>query len=184
MIRQASYRSARSAGFTLIELMVTIAIAAVLLMIAIPSFQGVALTSQLRTLSNDLLASARVARSEAIKRNTVVTLCPSADGQACANGGGWEQGWIIACRTTDNVNCQAAGPNWLVIQNQQAAASGMRVSPGGNVTQLRFQPTGVGATAAAFTICRASPLGSQERVVTVDATGRAWVRKTANGVCT
>jgi type IV fimbrial biogenesis protein FimT len=157
-------------GFTLIEMMVTLAVAAILSMIAVPSFRNASLSSQLRSSANDFLATANFARSEAIKRGTAVTMCVSTDGSSCA-AGGWEQGWIVLSGTT-------------VLQHESAAPSGFKMSATGSVANLSFQPIGVGATPATLTVCRATPtVGSQERVVTLDATGRAWLRITTNGVC-
>jgi type IV fimbrial biogenesis protein FimT len=156
-------------GFTLIEAMITITLMAVLLALAVPSFRDAGLSSQLRGSANDLVASAHLARSEAIKRNAVVTLCMSSDGASCTNSGGWEQGWLVWSGTP--------------LQRQTAAPTGLKITAGG-ITSLSFQPTGAGATAAAFTVCRTTPsAGHEERVVTIDATGRPWVRRTTNAAC-
>jgi type IV fimbrial biogenesis protein FimT len=156
-------------GFTLIELMVTISVMAILLMIAVPSFQDATLGSKLGSYANNLVAGAHLARSEAIKRNRAVTLCVSSNGTDCATGG-WEQGWIV--RATDGT----------VIQRQQALPAGLKITGGAN--SLVFQPSGVGATAATFTVCRATPtVGAQERVVEITATGRPGVKKTTTGSC-
>jgi type IV fimbrial biogenesis protein FimT len=77
-------------GFTLIELMVTISIMAILLMIAVPSFQNATLGSKLSSFANGLVASAHLARSEAIKRNADVTLCVSNSDGTDGGSGGWE----------------------------------------------------------------------------------------------
>jgi type IV fimbrial biogenesis protein FimT len=160
----------RHRGFTLIEMMITIAVFTILAMIAVPSFRDASLSSQLRAVANDFVASSNLARSEAIKRGTAVTLCVSTDGASCA-AGGWEQGWIVVSGTT-------------VLQHESAAPSGFKLSAAGSAATLSFQPIGVGATAATLTVCRATPTaGSQERVVTLDATGRAWLRITSTGVC-
>lgn len=170
-------------GFTLIELMVTIAVLAILLGIAAPSFNDVSLSSKLSSHANNLIASINMARSEAIKRNVRVTLCASADGTDCATSGGWEQGWVVKYDASNN-SCNASSPDWKVIHRQQAASSGLKISETNSVRSLCFDPTGVGATAATLTLCRATPsVGSQERVVSVTATGRASVRKTTAGAC-
>jgi len=164
-------RKPSNRGFTMIEMMVSIAVLVILAMIAVPSFREASLSSQLRSAANDFIASANFARSEAIKRGNAVTLCVSADGLSCGTGG-WEQGWIVLSGTN-------------VLQHESAAPNGFKVSAAGSVATLIFQPIGVGATAATLTVCRATPtVGSQERVVTVDATGRAWLKVTTNGVCT
>lgn len=84
-----------SRGFTLIELMVSIAVLAILLGIAAPSFRSMTATSDLRGVSNELITTLAQARSEAIKRGGRVTVCMSADGATCTATGGWEQGWIM-----------------------------------------------------------------------------------------
>ena len=163
-------RTPRHRGFTLIEMMVTLTVLVILSMIAVPSFRDASLSSQLRSSANNFIATANFARSEAIKRGTAVTMCVSTDGATCA-AGGWEQGWIVLSGTT-------------VLQHKSAAPSGFKVSAVGSVASLSFQPIGVGATPATLTVCRATPtVGSQERVVTLDATGRAWLRVTTNGAC-
>lgn len=156
-------------GVTLVELMVTISVLAILLAIAVPSFTEIILSSRLRSHANDFVATAILARGEAIKRNTVVTLCASSNGTSCA--GSWEEGWIVLAGTT-------------VIHRQQALPAGMKMTGSGGIGSINFPPTGVGVTPATLTVCRATPnAGSQERVISVGATGRAAVTKTATGVC-
>lgn len=182
--RPAWLRAAGIRGFTLIELMISIAILAILLGIAVPSFNDAALGSKLGSHANKLVASAYVARSEAIKRNVSVTLCASANGADCASTGGWEQGWVVKCRTTDNLVCNAGGSGWLVIHREQAAASGLKITEASAKRVLDFASTGVGAEAATLTVCRATPTeGNQERVVTITLTGRAYVTRTTAGSC-
>jgi type IV fimbrial biogenesis protein FimT len=151
-------------------MMIAITVAGILLMIAVPSFRNASLSSQLRSAANDFIASTNFSRSEAIKRGAAVTMCVSTDGSSCA-AGGWEQGWIVLSGTT-------------VLQHESAAPNGFKMSATGSIATLSFQPIGVGVTPATLTVCRATPsVGSQERVVTLDATGRAWLKITTNGVC-
>jgi type IV fimbrial biogenesis protein FimT len=82
-------------GFTLVELMVTISVLAVLMAVGIPSFQGVIASSRVTTATNDFMATLAQARSNAIRRGARVTVCKSADGATCVTTGGWEQGWIM-----------------------------------------------------------------------------------------
>jgi type IV fimbrial biogenesis protein FimT len=158
----------------MIELLITVVVMAILMAIAIPSFRNASLGSQLAAAANNLLASVQLARSEAIKRNTAMTLCASADGASCAGSGGWEQGWIIIIDPADPAS---------VLQRQQGLPDKYLVSQAGGTAPISFQPIGVGATAASFTVCRDDPDGSQERVVTVSATGSARVTITNTGSC-
>jgi len=82
-------------GVTLIEVMITVAILAILAAIAAPSFSDMIVRNRLSTLSNELMVALQYARSEAINRRGTVSLCPSnATGNGC-NAGGWENGWIV-----------------------------------------------------------------------------------------
>lgn len=89
--------SIRRRGFTIVELLVTVSIAAILLAVAVPSFQTMIVESRLTTQVNDMVGALNIARSEAIKRNASVSLCraSSATAAACAGAAGAWQHWII-----------------------------------------------------------------------------------------
>lgn len=93
-MKQIILNSRRLAGFTIIELMLTIAVAAAILIQGVPSFQGLMERNQLTSNINQFISSLSLARSEAIRRNQRVALCPSNNGSVCA-GSGYENGWII-----------------------------------------------------------------------------------------
>jgi type IV fimbrial biogenesis protein FimT len=90
---RATQISPPARGFTLPELLVTIAVASILLGIAVPSFSGLIVDNRLTTQANDLVSAINFARSEAIKRNRTVSLCraSSTAATACvASAGEWE----------------------------------------------------------------------------------------------
>lgn len=120
-------------GFTLVELMVTLTVAAILAMIAVPSFRDTIRRNRVTSASNALLADLTYARGEAINRGQIVTLCPSTTGTGCAGGTNWSGGWmaytyppgtasINAAYTTGNLSLRAAtAQNGVSVWAGQAA---------------------------------------------------------------
>ncbi|ENA33281.1 MULTISPECIES: GspH/FimT family pseudopilin [Pseudomonas] len=83
-------------GFTLIELMVTVAVLAIVLTIAVPSFSNLIQSSRTNALVNELNGTLQIARSEALKRRKNVIVCRRNEaGTACDNGTDWSNGWLI-----------------------------------------------------------------------------------------
>jgi prepilin-type N-terminal cleavage/methylation domain len=171
-------------GFSLIELMVALAIMSVLLGFALPAFQSMSLSANLRSNANTLVASAQLARSEAIKRNAVVQLCVSGDGATCGSGG-WEKGWIVLASDNTVLHAEPALDDGYVVTATKEGTSTA-------VTTLRFPSSGVGlklnaetdSATAEFRLCRLTPtVGEQERKVRVSTTGRTSVDKTNEGTC-
>lgn len=83
-------------GFTLIELMVTVAVLAIIAAIGVPSLQGFIASSRLRSTTHDLYSALQTARMEAIRRNARVTVCKAnATLTNCNNSGTWNGGWLV-----------------------------------------------------------------------------------------
>ena len=94
------YRTATAGGFTLVELMITVAVIAVGLTFAVPAFTNFIRNNQMISQSNDFLVSLTFARSEALKRGRPTAVCatddPAATPPSCSgNGAGWENGWLV-----------------------------------------------------------------------------------------
>ncbi|MDE2498397.1 MAG: GspH/FimT family pseudopilin, partial [Xanthomonadaceae bacterium] len=83
-------------GFTLTELLVTIAIAGILAMIGAPAMGGLLARTRDASTEAAVANTLRHARSAAIMRNTRVLVCPSRDGRQCNPGDDWQHGWLIA----------------------------------------------------------------------------------------
>lgn len=89
-------RTAAQNGFTLIELMIVIVIAAILLAIAVPSFQSLIKRNNVDSLQSRLGSALATARTEAASRNRLVTICASTNQTACStNAADWAEGWIV-----------------------------------------------------------------------------------------
>lgn len=94
----------RQRGFTLIELVVTMSVVAILLTIGIPSFRYVTSSNRTSGEINDLLGSMQLARAEAMRQGQTVTICASQDHATCSGQSTWNTGWIIFAGTGNPSN--------------------------------------------------------------------------------
>lgn len=122
------------AGFTLVELMVTLVVIGILAIVAVPSVSALISNGRVAGQTEELVASVQLARAEAVRRNTRVTLCPSTDGTTCAATATWA-GWIV--HGMDNT---LATPADEVIRNN---ASSGAVVVSGPTAGLMFRPSGL-----------------------------------------
>lgn len=95
-LRQCAPRlpRANSSGFTLIELMVVVALVAILLALATPAYRNMQVRNAIRALVNDYTLSVYFARTEAVRQNSPVTICPSTNGATCTNSS-IDGGWVV-----------------------------------------------------------------------------------------
>lgn len=95
--------SAHAKGFSLVELMVAITVAAVLMVYAVPNLRNAIRRNNVSSGSNTLLAAVSYARAEAISRSVHVSICPSTDGASCsATSTDYAAGWLIYAYTPGN----------------------------------------------------------------------------------
>lgn len=177
----------KQCGATLLELIVALAVAAILLTIAVPAFSGLVHETRLRSASDALIASLHVARSEAIKRGQRVVLCPAPAGDACAATGGWHQGWLVFHDANNNAQ-RDAGESMVLVHPPLPA--GMRVtSKGSTAGYISYTPAGdtqqvSGAwQAGTLTLCHVSASPDSARQVVIYRTGRPRTAKTSLATC-
>lgn len=139
-----AYRLERTGqrGFTLVELMVTLAVVAIVALIAVPGMQGLVNNSRSTGMAGEMTASLQLARSEAIRRNSPVTVCGTADGTTCAANTSWGR-WIVIG------NDNAAGTTDVIRDNTVTGS----VQLTGPDTGIQFNPSGLIEAQATLTVC-------------------------------
>lgn len=159
-------------GFTLVELMVTVAVLAILITLAVPSFRDLLSNSRSASLTNELLFSLKLARSESIKRGVRTALCPRKDGDApvCSTSvDDWTNGWVARVAEGCVDDCEV-----LHDSRQGIPSHAVRY----NQTQVSFDRSGrlLGSVGGTFTVCDAK-VGSSGRQVVLSGTGRTRLVK-------
>lgn len=157
-------------GFTLVELIVTIAVAAILVTVAVPSFRVFVQNSRISTQTNDLISDISLARSEAIKSGANASLCTSTVGTSCDGGGSWTIG-RLAWTDTNNNNALDAGE---IRRFRELATGGNALYISVATDPLTFTNRGApsGGGALIFSVCdsRGNAFG---RDVTINPLGQA-----------
>ncbi|WP_333677957.1 GspH/FimT family pseudopilin [Dyella sp.] len=184
-------------GFSLIELMVTLGVMAILLVMASPMITTTLEKNNVSSATNSLLASINYARAEAIGRGTYVSMCPTTDGRTCTTSTDYDTGWLIYAYTSSPV-AQAAYDSTKsnnILLRYITARSGVSIQAG-NTKILTFGPQGEmkpDNTPSAFDICyqQASSGTAQSTsevpgvLLTLESSGNAFNQTLAAGAaCT
>lgn len=125
-------------GFSLLELMVVMAIAGILMAVAVPGFIATIRNSRLSSQTNEFIYALKFARTEALKRNIPVTVCRSSNQTSCTTAGtaNWENGWIIFAEnagTLGTLNGAVTVAAGTTLTTPILRASDNRVIPAGTV---------------------------------------------------
>ena len=179
-------------GFTLVELMIAVAVATLLLMVASPSVQQSINNSRLSTASAELTGAIQVARAEAIRRNRRVTLCRSADGSSCDAATGDWTGWMVFVDLDAN---GVRGTNEAIIKTGTFDASltvksSVAIADQGELIAFRGDglartSNGLSSLSAAISVCMPTLRPAENaRDVRIAAGSRTVVaRRNALGAC-
>ncbi|MCF7222795.1 GspH/FimT family pseudopilin [Marilutibacter chinensis] len=147
-------RTTRPAGFTLLELIIAMAVAALLAVSVLPAMGGIAERGRNAELAHRLTASLALARISAIRTGTPVSLCPSSDGRHCRGDNAWNDGWLVF--SDPQRNGEPAAPS-AIIESSGGAGTGLMVSTTGGRTRVTYDAWGWSAgTNTTFRVCSAN----------------------------
>ena len=145
------YQHSSERGFTLVELMVTLSIAAILMTMAVPSFTTITQNSRLTTQANQFVAAMNLARSEAVKRNAAINVT--------ANGGNWTTGWTVT-----------VAADGTEVRRFEALAGDSTLTSAGGVASFQYQASGRVSAADILNLCDGRT-GETGRKITIVTTG-------------
>lgn len=145
-------------GFTIIELMIAIAVLAVMAAVALPALQPLILNNRISSATNMLLGVTQFARSEAVKQRRQITICPSTDMTTCTADTAWHQGIVVL-----------EGNN--VLRTVSPASTGVQILSA--ATQLNYQPNGrINGADPMFSVQDDRGVNASSRVVCINLIGQ------------
>lgn len=185
------HRLSHSSGFTLTELVIALAIAAILLTLAAPNMSSFIRNNRITSETNTLIAHVNLARSEATKRNVVVALCRKNPDPTKQNppecGGGtandWTSGWLVYATTSTTVDADFTFATDTLLKDEPTITNGVTVTSDadGNL-RIGYLPNGQLTVAANNTTLSYSVCDDRNEAhgknITILASGRPSLTKT------
>lgn len=171
----------RSKGFTLLELIIIIAILAISMAFAAPALSTLISNERISSSVNDFVAALQYAKTEAASRVNPVTICKrNTDGDGCVAGGDWSAGWIVFSDPNGNASVDAGEP--VLLRHEALDA---RITFGGTAgvaTSITYRPSGTSSVnnTEVLIICDDRGFADSARGVLVTITGRGNVMKASD----
>ena len=166
------------AGMTLPEMLITLSVFAILIAIAAPSLKDMLADRRVAANTQTLFTSMLLARSEAIKRRSTVSICKSSNGSGCDNSlTNWSTGWLVF-EDEDADGALDAGDQLIRVFEEMDSLVTVFWNNGDT---LGFNHHGRARRAGTFTLCEANSNGNEVRQIVLSLTGRARVSE--SGTC-
>ena len=161
----------KNSGFTLLELIVTVAMISIVMAFAVPSMTTFNQNDRLTTNINTLIGHLAYARSEAVKRSQPVSLCISSNSTSCT-GSSWSEGWLLYVDTNNDGSLNGTDE---ILRVQQQLDGGNTLTPNTITDQVTYDYRGFADpntnSTGSFLLCdgRTGPHG---KTITITTTGR------------
>jgi type IV fimbrial biogenesis protein FimT len=169
----------RERGFNLVEVLITLMVAAVVITMGAPSMADFINDMRLSAATNDVLGFFNYARSEAAKRGTRVTMCISSDQATCSTTGtDWATG-AIAFVDTNADGQVTAGETVLRVMNPNSGVTMIATAAFATDYYFAYRPSGAASSQGTLRLCRK---GRNARDISVSPVGRP-MSQTTTTVC-
>lgn len=165
----------RQQGMTILELLITLAILGIVTYLAVPSFVDTLGRMASNSAARSLAATLQLARSEAVKAGSDVSICPSSNGTDCT-AGAWNSGWIVfidANGDADGAAGSVDAGDRVIRAFEPFSDLTLTVAPATNLLQYDNRGFGKNATLLTFTVCPADGNADNTRGIEVSLSGRA-----------
>jgi type IV fimbrial biogenesis protein FimT len=162
----------RAAGFTIIELMLTVVVLGIALAFAVPSMQSFIMNNRMTSNLNLFASNLALARSESIKQNLPVVVCPTGGGASCSTDAAWEDGWLVYVDRNRDLDYDSPAPDCtssgLADDEDCLLLLQSRLEPPSTLTPAAGVAALVGYDGSGSAFCDADDDGAPEACVTDD----------------
>ncbi len=164
----------KHSGFTLVELMASLLVAAILLTVGVPAFTTMIKNQRVTGFANDLVMSLNLARSDAVTSGSYVTVCRSTDGANCNHGVNWEDGWMVF-RDDDGDGIFDLSDDEILRVNQSFAEKNMSLllvkDKSTDPSYIQYKPSALPVKVLSFGLCD-NDKDVNGRTISVGRTGK------------
>lgn len=164
-----NYSTKNLHAFTLVEMMITVAVAAILIAVAAPNFIRTIESNTILSITDELSSSLRLSREEALRQGLPVTICASSNQSTC--GGTWNDGWIVFVDKNSNANLENGEE--IIAVTQQVAQNYPVTLLSPITSAMRFNSQGFAPEKGTFRVCNPSANNTMARGVIIHASGGA-----------